>query len=312
MGKVREILHLIRVRQWYKGIVIFAPLIFGGKLTDLTVYLPLLIGFFLINLASSVNYVVNDIVDVDRDRHHPEKCKRPLASGALTKSFAIFLIIIITLIVILGSLFFMNFFVDQIQANRFFFMVLAVFFTGFIYNFWLKNIAFVDIISLSIIYIWRTMAGCWLIDVEFSPWLYLVVFQVAMFLSISKRKADKEFCGENANKHKPIFEKYTDELIKAGQNLITVSLFMTYCLYTVLAPITGFSGPELSNNRGFIMMTVPVMIYIIMRFLYLANVEPKIARNPEKAIKDQPLIIAAIILLILIILGNYVKIGWFL
>lgn len=312
MGKFREITHLIRVRQWYKGVVIFAALIFGGKLTDLSVYIPLLLGFILINLTSSVNYIINDIVDIERDRHHPEKCKRPLASGTLTKGFAIFLIIIILIVIIIGSLFIMSFFVDQVKANRFSFLLLAIFFTGFIYNFWLKNVAFVDIICLSMIYIWRTMAGCWLINVEFSPWLYLVVFQVAMFLSISKRKADKEFCGENASKHKPIFEKYTDELIKSGQNLITVSLFMTYCLYTVMAPITGLSGPELSNNRGFIMMSVPVMIYIILRFLYLANVEPKIARNPEKAIKDKPLIIASMILLTLILLGNYVRIGWFL
>ncbi|MHA1340689.1 MAG: UbiA prenyltransferase family protein [Promethearchaeota archaeon] len=311
MAKICDIIDLVRVRQWYKGVVIFAGLVFGGKIADLSVYIPLFIGFFAICLASSFNYIFNDLRDVEKDRHHEEKSKRPIPSGRISKKLAILLMIGIILIVFVLSTFVMNLFIDAESTWRFDLMVIAILINGFLYNIYLKNHAFLDIITLSLIYIWRTIAGIWILNISLSPWLYLLIFQVAMFLSISKRKADKEFCGENATKHKKIYEKYTDEVIKSAQNLITVSLFMTYLLYVALAPMAGFSGPELNNNRGFILFSVPIMMYIIMRFLYLANTQPHIARSPEKAFKDLDLVIAGIILLIFIFVGNYVRIVWF-
>jgi len=311
MVNFKDIKDLIRIRQWYKGIVIFSGLIFGGKLTDLSVYFPLFIGFFIICLASSCNYIYNDIRDIEKDKHHKEKCKRPLPSGRLSKRFAIVLLIFLVIFVFFLSTFIMRFFIDYNSTWRFNLMVLAIFINGFLYNIYLKNHAFLDIIALSMIYIWRTMAGIWILNISFSPWLYILIFQLAMFLSINKRKADKEFCGEESFKHKPILLKYTDELIRTAQNLITVSLFMTYSVYVIVGPLVGFSGPEITNNRGFMLFSIPIMMYIILRFLYLTNVKPQIARNPEKAFKDLDLVIAGVILLIFIFIGNYVKIKWF-
>ncbi|MBD3351586.1 MAG: hypothetical protein GF364_08870 [Candidatus Lokiarchaeota archaeon] len=311
MGKIHDILRLIRVKQWYKGIVVFAGLFFGGKIFQPSNYPPILLGFLVICLVSSVNYIINDLIDLEKDKHHKEKCLRPIASGAISKKLSITLGVFLFFLAFFLSTFVMNFLVPSTYVLRFNVFVIAVFVTGSLYNFGLKRIAFVDIVTLSVIYIWRTMAGCYLLNIEFSPWLHLMIFQIAMFLSIGKRKADKEFCGEDAVKHKEIYKKYTDEVIRSSQNLITVSLFMTYSLYCVLGEITGFAGPELSNNRGFMLFSIPVMMYIIMRFLYLANTKPHIARSPERAVTDKPLVIAGLVLAVLIFIGNYWKIEWF-
>lgn len=312
MGKIREILKLIRVRQWYKGVIIFAGLFFGGEIFSIEYYPEMILGFFIVCFTSSMNYIINDLMDIEKDKHHPEKRNRPLASGAISKRFAVLLLILITVFVVGSSLFLMDLLVETSAITRNFSLtVLAIFITGFLYNMGLKKVSFLDIIILSLIYIWRTMAGCFIIQVEFSPWLYLVVFEIAMFLSIHKRKADKDICGENANRHKRIYDKYTEEMIKNIKMMITVVLLMTYSLYCVLGPIAGYSGPQLSNNRGLLIFSVPVAMYLVLRFLYISEVKPKIARNPELIITDIPIIIGAMVLAAFVFIANYWEIAWF-
>jgi len=205
-GKLISILRLLRVKQYYKNSLIFVAAFFGEMILNISVWPILILGFILACCASSINYIVNDIIDIKKDQSHPEKSeKRPLASGDLSKGFAFFLLAILIFFIIFCLIF--------IIPNLFFgLMLLLIIVIGQFYNFIFKKYAFIDILTLSIIYIIRAVAGCFLINVFISPWLFLAIFLVALFLVICKRNADLVLLGdENASKHKKVY----DELLQA-------------------------------------------------------------------------------------------------
>jgi len=306
----------MRVRQWYKGVVIFMGVFFGGKiglsLDNITIIFGAIVGFIFVGLTSSLNYIINDLMDIEKDKVHPEKCKRPLASGAISKKIAVFLIVIISIIITFGSYFFYLIVINESVALLFLLVIGAIFVTGFLYNIGLKNQVFIDILVLSMNYIWRTMAGCFIAQVDFSPWLYVLVYLLALFLAVNKRIADMNLLGAEAVNHKPIYRKYDMELLKMMLQMITISLFLTYTFYCILGPIANYSGPELSNNRGFVVTSVPIALYLILRYTYISKTKPEIARSAEKSIKDLPLVIAGGLLVLMIYAANYVDITIFL
>ena len=188
-SKIRSILYLLRIRQYYKNIMIFVGIFFSERHFETSLYFNLLIGFIILCLTSSFNYIINDIRDIEKDRKHSEKLKRkPLASGDLSISIAFLLLVFISCIIVFSIVF-------LIPNISFMMMVLLLIITGQIYNHLLKNFAFIDILVLSTGYIWRALAGCIIIKEYVSAWLLLAIFEVAVFLSISKRKGDLKFLG---------------------------------------------------------------------------------------------------------------------
>ena len=207
--KIRDIFHLIRVRQYYKNVMIFVGIFFSFRLFETGLYSKLLVGFILLCCASSINYIVNDLIDVEKDKMHAEKLKKkPIASGALSKSFAIIVLVILALIIV-GSLIFI------IPNIGFIFMIILIILTGQLYNHLLKNYAFIDILILSTGYLWRALAGCMIIEEYVSAWLFLAIFEVALFLSIAKRKGDLLYLGKDAAlEHKEVYDQYRDEVFR--------------------------------------------------------------------------------------------------
>lgn len=316
MGKIKSYLKLIRVHQYYKSIVIFLGPFFGGKLLssstiiNFTYILPLIIGFFLLGMVSSINYIINDLMDIEKDRLHPKKKERPLPSGKVSKIEAYFIIILL-IIAICAGLFIINLFSsDSSIAKLVGLMLLGVFINGNIYNYKLKSKAYLDIIALSLMYIWRTWAGCIIADnLYFSPWLFTLVFLFALFLAINKRIADLIIMGEDAHEHKEIYKVYTKESLENLLNMVTISLFIIYTLYCIIRPITPQAGANLEQNNVLLMFSVPVAIYELLRYLYIAKKDPEIAIATEKAIKDYPLVIGGIILAGIIYIANYIEIA---
>ena len=150
------------------------------------------------------------------------------------------------------------------------------------------------------------MAGCFIANVPISPWLYLMVFELAMFLSINKRKADLELLGdEKASEHKDVYDDYKTPLLKNMSTMMTISLFLTYSFYCILGHLNP-SGSELSNNRGLIVFTIPIALYLILRYLYIVESKPDVARSAEKIMKDPGLIIGAILIIIIVYVANYI------
>jgi decaprenyl-phosphate phosphoribosyltransferase len=303
-SKIKPILRLLRVRQYYKNVVLFIGMVFGGKLFDLNVYPHLLLGFILVSLMSSLNYIHNDIKDIESDKIHPEKKKkRPLANGDLSVGFAWFLYAIIATIEILGIIYYASI------GNAFPIYLIFIFITGFLYNHLFKYHAFTDIISLSTIYVWRALAGCAIINIVISPWLFIIIFLVAMLLSTGKRMADLDLLGEQeAAKHKKIYDQYSKSLLQSLMTMNATSLFILYTLYCILGPKEENSIVPV-DNQGMMIFSVPVAMYLIIRFLYLTIANPEIARNAEKVVRDKGMMIGAVLLILIITIVLYIEVG---
>ena len=302
MSKIKNLLHLLRCRQYYKNGLIFVGAFFSGNILDFFVISLLIIGFAILCCASSINYIINDIRDIEKDKKHPEKFeKRPLASGELSVFFAILLLaLLFGVIVILTFLFI-------IPNWNFVIMVILILITGQLYNLLFKNYAFIDILSLSLIYLWRALAGCFLIEVFISPWLFLAIFELALFLVIAKRKGDLILIGEEkALEHKKSYDQYSLKLLDQFHVIIAGSLFITYSLYLIIH-FNLFSAHKVNLHEYITILTIPLSLFIIMRYMYLTSAKPKIARNTEKALLDPGIVIAGIFLLGILTYSFYIK-----
>jgi len=302
-GRLRAILRLLRVKQYYKNVLIFVGAFFGRMLLDFSLWLILIFGFILACCASSINYIVNDLVDIEKDRAHPEKSKkRPLASGELSKSFAYLLLIILIAFEVISLVFILPF-----PTNlNFGLMLLAIAILGQSYNFFLKEYAFIDIISLSIIYIIRAIAGCFLIQVYISPWLILAIFLVALFLVICKRTADLELIGEeDASKHKKVYDQYSKKLLEDFHLLVSSSLFVVYSLYIILGAFDVADLEAWSYYQYLSIFTIPLALYLIMRYMYLLKTKPEIARSPVRIFLDKGMITIGIIIVVMLFIAFY-------
>jgi len=297
-SKIRSIVNLLRIRQYYKNILIFVGLFFSKRIFDVELYFPLILGFILLCCASSFNYIINDIGDVERDKKHPEKLKKkPLASGDLPVYFAMLLLLIISAFMIFSLVF-------LIPNISFIFMIILIILTGQLYNHFFKNYAFIDISVLSTGYLWRALSGVFIIDEYISAWLFLAIFEIAMFLSIAKRKGDLMFLGKDkAVEHKKVYDQYSLKLLDQFHVMIASSLFMTYSLYLIFK-FNLFELPIILQEYG-VIFTIPISLYLIMRYMYLTSSKPEIARKTEKAFFDKGIIIAGFFLFVLLFYSFY-------
>lgn len=298
-SKIKNILDLLRVRQYYKNVLIFVGIFFSQKLFETEFYRNLLIGFIILCCASSFNYIINDLVDIKKDKKHLEKIRRkPLASGEVSIIFALILLILLAGIIVLTIIF-------LIPNLGFIAMIALIIITGQLYNHIFKRYALIDVIILSTGYLWRALAGCAIIREFVSAWLFLAIFELALFLSIAKRKGDLDFLGkEKAIEHKKVYDQYSVKLLEQFHLITAGALFMTYSLYLIIK--FNLYEPVIFNpNEYLVIFTIPLALYIIMRYMYLTSFKPEIARNTEKAFLDKGIIIAALILVIILFYSFY-------
>jgi len=288
---IREILKLMRVKQWYKNLIIFLPLIFSESLFDFTYLFFTLLGFVSLSFVSSSYYIINDIVDKEKDQKHPEKKLRPIASGKIKiwqgTVLSIFLFAISITIALNLSLYFTYF-------------VLALFILTIIYSFFLKNEPFVDILVIAINFVIRAVSGAFVFVmnnkpyVEISSWLILCPFFLALFLDIGKREADLKLLGKKAYQHKKVLKVYNKGLTRALMLIATTLLIITYSLYVFF------------SDFPLLLLTLPLALYIIFRFFYLIESGSAIARHPELIYRDKRMVLAILILGVIAYLAIYV------
>ncbi|TXT63358.1 MAG: Decaprenyl-phosphate phosphoribosyltransferase [Promethearchaeota archaeon] len=289
-SKVKSFFKLIRVRQYYKNALIGLGIFFSENLFNYPLYFPLIIGFCLLCFTSSINYIINDIIDREHDKAHPEKLeKKPLASGELSIRSAIITLIVLVCVILLCLIF-------LTPDLEFALLLLFMFITGQLYSQLFKNYVFVDILTLSLGYIWRALAGCFLIDQFISAWLILSIYEVALFLVLAKRKGDLSALGnkEDAVKHKKVYDAYSMKLLDHLHILMAGSIFITYSLYLILK-FDLFSATSVHLNEYITILTIPIILYILMRYMYLTSTQPEIARNTEKVLQDKGIIIAGVV-----------------
>jgi 4-hydroxybenzoate polyprenyltransferase len=271
----------MRPKQWTKNIIIYAGLVFDGQLFDREPFLRVTLSFVLLCLAASAIYIVNDLVDIERDRQHPKKRNRPLPSGQLPRSLAMTAAILMPVFSVGVAL---------LYSPRYA-TVLAVYIALHIaYSLILKHIVLIDILTITAGYVLRVAGGVLVIEVaRFSPWLYTCTALLALFLAIGKRRQELLSLGDNATNTRPIFDHYNLPLLDDMLRIVTTSTLMAYILYTIEAPSILLAG----NNLA--MITVPFVLYGLFRYLYLIHVKGEGSAPDEVVLKDRPLQIALLL-----------------
>lgn len=275
------LLHTMRPKQWTKNVLfVFPAIIFDRQLSDPDALLRVITACILLILMSGTVYVINDLVDIEKDRQHPRKKTRPLPSGKLPQSIAqLAAVVMPTITLVVAWLF-----------DRELSIVLLIYLTIQItYSFWLKNIVIVDVLTVTSGFVLRVLAGVVVIDVaNFSPWLYACSGLLALFLAVGKRRQELITLGEHALQTRPIFKDYNLALIDDMLRLVTTSTFIAYLLYTIEADITSFRGIKLA------LLTVPFVLYGLYRYLYLIHVRGEGSAPDEVLLRDRPLQLAMI------------------
>ncbi len=274
MADLLSVVKLCRPQQWYKNLLIFLPLVFGGKLFDIDLLYLTVFGFFALCLVSSSNYVINDVVDYKKDRLNKEKQDRPIASGRISRSLAV----VLSLILLLSSVF-----ISIKLSVAFLYAVLSLFFLTQLYSLFLKNEVFVDLLMIGVNFIIRAASGALLLNISISPWLVLCIFFLSLFLSASKRKSEIGLLGESAQKHRAVLGKYTKDVVNMLLIIATCSLILSYSLYSFLSQYHN------------LFYTIPLALYVILRYVYLTEIGSDIARHPEKSIKDYRLVLGCLL-----------------
>lgn len=287
---IKELIEIMRPKQWYKNLVIFAAIFFSVSMLNVGMLVTTSIGFIALCLLSSGSYAINDIVDAKSDKSHDKKKYRPIPSSRLSKPVAFIWAIILYAI---------GFSLSYLVGLSFLAAGAALVTLTQLYNFLFKNIAFADISVLSTNFMIRAVAGALAIAVTISPWLILGTYLLALFLSIAKRKTDLESLGNKAKEYKRVYEVYTVELLDRFLLMAATLLFICYCLYS-------FLGAPVKNNL-YLMATIPIVFFLIFRYYHLASMKHEIARSPEKVFRDIQMVLGMLLWLIIFSAGLYIK-----
>jgi 4-hydroxybenzoate polyprenyltransferase len=276
---LKALLKTMRPRQWTKNAFLFAALVFDGKLFHLPDFLRTLAGFGLFCLISSAVYIFNDLLDVEADRQHPVKKNRPIASGKLSVPAAIAAGATLSLLAIaLGYL----------LAWQLAMTILVYFAMMLTYSKWLKHYPILDVLILAAGFVLRVHAGTTLITVErFSPWLYVLMTLLALYLGFGKRRAELALLADDATNHRKVLDGYTIPLLDQFITIVSGTTIVAYSLYT-------FFRPETPGNHA-LMLTIPFVIYAIFRYLYLIQVKHSGGAPEEVLLSDRPLQIAILL-----------------
>ena len=293
---LRGLIRTMRPQQWLtKNIFIFAAVVFDAKLFVpgpffQTPFGKTLIGFILLCLISGTIYIVNDIADVQADRQHPRKKYRPIPSGQLPIPIAGGAAIAIGLFTLAAS-----FALD----TTFGWIVVIYAALNLAYSFKLKHIVIVDVLIVAAGFVLRVAAGVALVNVvRFSPWLYVCMGLLALFLGFAKRRQELMLLKDNAIHSRAILEEYNLEFVDGMQNVVMACTIIAYSLYTFLAE-------GLPPNHA-MMLTIPFVLYGIFRYLYLVHVRGEIAPPDEVALKDRPLQLDLVLWALSVVLILYV------
>lgn len=286
-----EVIKSLRVQQWIKNFFLFAPLIFSENMFNIPLLLKTIFAFVLFCILSGAAYILNDLQDLEEDKLHPVKSKRPLASGRLGKKPA-FLVFLFLGVLGLSWAYLINF--------RFFAALLVYFILQIAYSIWLKHVVILDVLIVAIGFLIRVVAGGLAIEVQISPWLLLCTLLLALFLALSKRRHELVFLNEGAEVHRPILKEYTPHLLDQMISVVTASAVISYCLYTISSETIEKFG---TNN---LIITVPFVLYGIFRYLYLVHQKEEGGSPESLIIKDKPLLFAVFFWIVTAMLIIYI------
>lgn len=285
------VIKSLRPRHWTKNLFIFAGIIFSKHLTNFDYLLKVTFAFLIFSVIAGCGYIINDLRDIERDRLHPKKASRPIASGKLSIPSAA-----IAVSILLPVFLFLSFLLEK----KFFLATLSYILLDLIYTFYLKNIIILDVLSLSFFFLLRVLAGTWVINVETSPWLLICTVLISLFLGLGKRRHEV-ITLEKAEEHRVSLKVYSLPFIDQMIAITTSSTLIAYIIYTLSEETARKFG---TRN---LFLTLPFVMYGIFRYLHLIY-SKNLGGNPEEALlSDVPFLLSILfwgITAILIIYGG--------
>jgi 4-hydroxybenzoate polyprenyltransferase len=269
-----DIITLMRPRQWTKNLAVFAGIIFAGKLAQLSDVWLVGLAFVAFCLVSSALYAFNDVLDAERDRQHPLKCQRPIASGRVSAGTAL------GIAAILGA---SGLLLSVALGMPFLACVVAYVVIQLAYGLWLKHVHIVDMLAISTGFVLRAVAGAVVISVPVSPWLVLCTGLLALFLAAAKRRHEILLLGEDSASHRPVLSEYSAELLDSFMVTLSAATVTSYALYTFF--FTG-RGP-----KYLMMVTIPFVVYGVLRYQYLVLRREGGGSPEDVLLGDRPIMI---------------------
>ena len=280
IGNLRLILRAMRLKHWIKNLVLFAPLVFAERLYDPVDSSRALVAFFLFCLLASAVYIINDIADRKADRYHPEKARRPIASGDLALPAAVLAAGLLLAASLTGA---------WILSPRFFLTVTLYLGLNLAYSFRLKKVVILDVMSISAGFLLRAIGGAVVISVEISPWLILCTILLSLFLGFSKRRQELTGLSDQARQHRDILSEYSTQFLDQMISIVTAATLITYSFYTL--------SPEVQAKLGThqLHLTIPFVLYGIFRYLYLVYQKQEGGDPTRTLLTDRSLLVVVML-----------------
>lgn len=285
---MKEYMKLIRIKHYTKNLLIFLPIIFSRNLLEVDLLTNVIFGFVLFCLTASIVYIFNDIKDIESDKLHPQKCKRPIASGKITKKQAIFIIIILAIVTM--EIAFTKF------ANNLEIICILLIYVGIniAYTIKLKKIPIVDIFILAMGFLIRVIFGATLISVQVSNWLYLTILSISFYMGMGKRRNEMIKVSDN-EETREVLKYYNKNFLNENMYMFLALAIVFYSLWCV----------DMSNKFQYIMYTIPLIMFLAMQ--YSLAIEKGTHGDPvEVILENKKLVIGILISIVLIIVLIYV------
>jgi 4-hydroxybenzoate polyprenyltransferase len=276
---LRELVISMRPQQWYKNGLVFVGIIFAQKITEINLWIYPVAAFIVFCLLSGSLYIINDLLDIEKDRIDPQKRGRPIASGRLNRPYALTWAIFL-LLVALGGAYFINF--------PFFISALAYLVLTLSYSLLLKRYSVIDLLAIAGGFVIRPIAGCLAIGAIISPWLIICSFLLALFLGLAKRRHELVTLGDDAKNHREAAREYSSRMLDLLLSSVTGALITAYSVYTFLA------------HHYFMMFTIPFVVYGLFRYLGLIYSQ-KYDGKAEIVFKDKGILLCMTLWLIFVV-----------
>lgn len=293
---MKNIVRLIRPKQWVKNFLLFAGLIFSDHFTEPDRIGKAGLAFLVYCLFASTIYIINDLHDVESDKLHPRKKHRPLAAGQVTRSQAIALAGIFGVV---GLVLTVVLFGWRFQA-----ITLSYFVLMFLYTFWLKHQVILDLMVISAGFVIRSVAGIYAIEYEgevitITPWFITCIMFLSLFVVICKRRHEITLLSDGAVSHRPVLEHYSTLFLDQMINVATTATVISYALYVTL-------GVQDRPGGNYMVLTLPYVLYGVFRYLYLVYQKDEGGAPESLLFHDKVLLITVVLWLLTVILIMYV------
>ena len=289
----KDYLILLRIPQWIKNTFLFVPLLFSLNLFELSFLGKTIAGFFIFCLTSSIVYIINDINDIEADRVHPVKKKRPLAAGKITIKNAYTVVEILCIPVLISLLFF---------DLKFALLIFFYFLLNLFYSISFKHIVILDIFSIAAGFMIRVISGAFIINVEISNWLILTTMFISIFLAAMKRHSELRLLINDREQNistRKVLSEYSTYLTGQISTVAASAVVICYALYTVSQRTVKVFGNE---NLIF---TTPFVVFGIFRYMYLVYMNDEGENTTQIMIRDVPMIVTVFLYIVTSVLIIY-------